>query len=150
MEPHRCWTIVSSRNFLRRRWLIREQELITVIQEETKCTEEWEEAGWFGTGQGKKTKSKRPFRADGKEIFSNCSKQAKASLKAGKKMDKKGGKGQSVRWKAWCRQSNIKCAVSDEYASCWVHQDCHKLARKKANIHFCEWPRASVTHKQIG
>jgi len=130
--------------------LIREQELITVIQEETKCTEEWEEAGWFGTGQGKKTKSKRPFRADGKEIFSNCSKQAKASLKAGKKMDKKGGKGQSVRWKAWCRQSNIKCAVSDEYASCWVHQDCHKLARKKANILFCEWPRASVTHKQIG
>ena len=34
-------------------------------------------------------------------------------------------------------QSKIKCAVSEEYASCWVHQDCHvadeqKTALKKA------------------
>jgi len=36
----------SSWNFLRKRWLDREQELITVIQEETKCTEEREEAGY--------------------------------------------------------------------------------------------------------
>jgi len=47
-------------------------------------------------------------------------------------MDKKGGKWQSVRWKAWWRQSNIKCAVSEEYASCWVHQDCHVADEKKA------------------
>jgi len=52
-------------------------------------------------------------------------------------MDKKGGKGQSMCWKVWWRQSNIKCAVSGEYASCWVHQDCHvadeqKTALKKA------------------
>jgi len=33
-------------NFLRKRWLDREQELITVIQEETKRTEEKEEAGY--------------------------------------------------------------------------------------------------------
>jgi len=71
----------------------------------------------------------------GKEIFSNRSKQVKA--KAGEKMDKKGGKGQSARWKAWWRQSNIRCAVNKEYASCWVHQDCHvadeqKTALKKA------------------
>jgi len=47
MEPHRWWTIASSsRNFLRKRWLDREQELITVIQEETKRTEEEEEAGY--------------------------------------------------------------------------------------------------------
>jgi len=39
-----------------------------------------------------------PFEADGKEIFSSCSKQTK--VKAGEKMDKKGGKGQSVRWRA--------------------------------------------------
>ena len=32
--------------FLRKRWLDREQELITVIQEETKHTEEKEEAGY--------------------------------------------------------------------------------------------------------
>ena len=34
-------------------------------------------------------------------------------------------------------QGNIKCAVSEKYASCWVHQDCHvadvqKAALKKA------------------
>jgi len=46
MEPHRGWTIASSSwNFLRRRWLDREQELTTVIQEETKRSEEKEEAG---------------------------------------------------------------------------------------------------------
>jgi len=71
----------------------------------------------------------------GKEIFSNRSKQAKP--KVGEKTDKKGDKGQSVRWKAWWRQGNIKCAVSEEYISCWVHQDCHvadeqKTALKKA------------------
>jgi len=50
MEPHRGWTgwtiASSSWNFLRKRWLDREQELIMVIQEETKCTEEKEEAGY--------------------------------------------------------------------------------------------------------
>jgi len=46
-----------------------------------------------------KDEEQRPFEVDGKEIFSNRSKQTKA--KAGEKMDKKGGKGQSVRWKSW-------------------------------------------------
>jgi len=46
---HRGWTIASSSwNFLWKRRLDREQELITVIQEETKRTEEEEEAG-YGT-----------------------------------------------------------------------------------------------------
>ena len=61
----------------------------------------------------KKDEEQRPFEVDGKEIFSNRSKQAKP--KAGEKKDKKGGKGQSVCWKAWWRQGNIKCAVSEEY-----------------------------------
>ena len=39
------------------------------------------------------------FEADGKEIFSNRSKHTKD--KAGEKMDKKGGKLQSVPCKAW-------------------------------------------------
>jgi len=82
----------------------------------------------------KKDQKQRPFEADGKEIFSNCSKQAKVKAKAGEKVDKKGGKGQSVRWKAWWRQSNIKCAESEEYASCWVHQDCHVADEKKAAL----------------
>jgi len=47
----------------------------------------------------RKDEEQRPFEADGKEIFSNRSKQATAN--AGEKMDKKGSKGQSVRWKAW-------------------------------------------------
>jgi len=210
MEPHRGWTIASSSwNFLRKRWLDRQQELITVIQEETKRTEEKEEAGYrsptwsilqalqkinkakrlegeaimsapsffrsagrgdlkfWGEDDGptvvvweslleseqeqwskkmgklkdlvvwcrsrKKDEEQRPFEVDGKEIFSNRSKQAKP--KVGEKMNKKGGKGQSVRWpgKAWWRQGNIKCAVSEEYASYWVHQDCHVAdALKKA------------------
>ena len=37
-----------------------------------------------------------------------------------------------MRWKAWWRQGNIKCAVSEEYASCWVHQDCHVADEQKA------------------
>jgi hypothetical protein len=64
----------------------------------------------------KKDEEQRPFEVDGKEIFSNCSKQA--NPKAGEKTDKKGGKGQSAHWKAWWRQGNIKCAVSEENASC--------------------------------
>jgi len=45
MKPHRGWTIASSSWFFsRKRWLDREQELITVIQEETKRMEEKEEA----------------------------------------------------------------------------------------------------------
>ena len=46
MEPHIGWTIASSSwNFLRKRWLDREHELITVIQEETKRTEERKKLG---------------------------------------------------------------------------------------------------------
>ena len=30
-----------------------------------------------------------------------------------------------MRWKLLWRQRNIKCAVSEECASCWIHQDCH-------------------------
>jgi len=79
-----------------------------------------------------KDEEQRPFEVDGKEIFSNGSKQAKP--KVGQKMVKKGGKGQSVRWKPWWRQGNIKCTVSEEYASCWVHQDCHVADEQKAAL----------------
>jgi len=50
----------------------------------------------------KKDEEQRLFEVDEKEILSNCNKQANA--KAREKMDKKGGKGQSVRWKAWWRK----------------------------------------------
>ena len=80
----------------------------------------------------KKDEEQRPFEVDGKEIFSNRSKQAKP--KAGEKTDKKGGKGQSVRWKACWRQGYIKCTVSKEYASCWFNQDCHVADEPKAAL----------------
>jgi len=163
MEPQRVWTIASSSwKFLRKRWLDREQELIMVIQEETKRTEEKGEAGFrsptwsiprapqkinkamrlegeaiisappfsHSAGRGdlrlwgeddgpivvawerlskseqehwskkmgeskhcviwcrsrEKDEEQHPFEADGKEIFSNCSKQTKAE--AGETMDK--------------------------------------------------------------
>jgi len=80
----------------------------------------------------KEDKEQHPFEVDRKEIISNRSKQA--NPKAGEKTDKKGGKGQSVRWKAWWRQGNITCAVSEKYASCWVHQDCHVADEQKAAL----------------
>jgi len=79
-----------------------------------------------------KDEEQRPFEVNGKEIFSNRSKQA--NPKAGEKTDKKGGKGQSVRWKAWWQQGIIKYAVSEKYASCWVHQDCHVADEQKAAL----------------
>jgi len=51
--------------------------------------------------------------------------------KAKEKIGKKRGTGQSVCWKAWWRPSNMKCAVSKEYASCWVHQDCRVADEQK-------------------
>ena len=39
-----------------------------------------------------------------------------------------------MRWTAWWRQSDIKCALSEEYASCWVHQDCHVADEQKAAL----------------
>jgi len=85
-----------------------------------------------GLVQVERKTRQRPFEVDGKEIFSYCSKQAKP--KAGEKTDKKGGKEQSVRWKAWWRQGNMKCAVSEEYASCWLHQDCHVADEQKTGL----------------
>jgi len=79
-----------------------------------------------------KDEKQRPSEVDKNKIFSNRSKQTKA--RTGETMDKKEGNGQSVRWKAWWRQGNIKCAVSEEYASCWVHQDCHVVDKQKAAL----------------
>jgi len=39
-----------------------------------------------------------------------------------------------VRCKAWWRQSNIECAESEEYASCWVHQYCHVADVQKLEV----------------
>ena len=80
----------------------------------------------------KKHEEQRPFEVDGKEIIANRCKQAKA--KAGEKMHKEGGKEQLVCSKAWWRQSKIECALSEENASCWVHQDSHLIHEQKTAL----------------
>ena len=66
----------------------------------------------------------RPFELSGKEIFSNYdetkSKEEKNTKNGSKK---KAHRGQSVRYRSWWKQGNIKMAVSEDYASCWVHKD---------------------------
>jgi len=71
---------------------------------------------WCRSREKDDSEEQRPCEVDGKKIFSNCSKQAKP--RAREKTHKKGGKRQSVCWKAWWRQGNNKCAVSEEYALC--------------------------------
>jgi len=64
------------------------------------------------------------FELSGKEIFSNYdeikSKQEKNKNNGSKK---KAHRGQSVRHRSWWKQDNIKMAVSEDHASCWVHKD---------------------------
>jgi len=36
---------------------------------------------------------------------------------------KKAHRGHSVRYRSWWKQGNIKMAVSEDHASCWVHKD---------------------------
>ena len=36
---------------------------------------------------------------------------------------KKAHCGQSIRYRSWWKQGNIKMAVSEDHASCWVHKD---------------------------
>ena len=36
---------------------------------------------------------------------------------------KKAHRGQSVRYRSWWKQGNIKMAVGEDHASCWVHKD---------------------------
>ena len=143
---------------LRKRWLDREQELIAVIQEETKCTEENEEAGyrsptWLTLRALQKTNEAKRLEAEAVMSASPFFQSAgRGHLKfwgeddgptvvvweslsePEQKNDKNRGKGKSVRWKVWWRQGNIKCAVSEEYSSCWVHQSCHVADEKKAAL----------------
>jgi len=66
----------------------------------------------------------RSFELSGKEIFSNYD-----ETKSKEEKDKKNGskkkthRGQSVRYRSWWKQGNIKMAVSEDHASCWVHKN---------------------------
>jgi len=64
------------------------------------------------------------FELSGKETFSNYDEmksKGEKNKKNGSK--KKAPRGQSVRYRSWWKQGNIKMAVSENHASCWVHKD---------------------------
>jgi len=66
----------------------------------------------------------RSFELSGKEIFSNYD-ETKLKEEKNKKngSKKKAHRGQSVRYRSWWKQGNIKMAMSEDHASCWVHKD---------------------------
>ena len=73
----------------------------------------------------------RPFQLSGKEIFSNHD-ETKSKEEKNKKngSKKKAHRGQSVRYRSCWKQGNIKMAVSEDHASCWVHKD-HTVKTKQ-------------------
>jgi len=64
------------------------------------------------------------FELSGKEIYFNYD-ETKSKEEKNKKngSNKKAHRGQSVRYRSWWKQGNIKMAVSENHASCWVHKD---------------------------
>jgi len=70
----------------------------------------------------KGAKEIRSRELSGKEIFSNYDESKKEkNKKNGSK--KKAHRGQSVQYRLWWKQGDIKMAVSEDHASRWVHND---------------------------
>ena len=68
----------------------------------------------------------RSFELSGKEILSDYDEtKSPPSEEKNKKngSKKKAHRGQSVQYRSWWEQGNIKMAVSEDHASCWVHKD---------------------------
>jgi len=64
------------------------------------------------------------FELSGKEIFSNYDEtKAKEEKNQKKGSKKKAHRGQSVRYRSWWKQGNIKMAMSEDHASFWFHKD---------------------------
>jgi len=62
------------------------------------------------------------FEHHGKKLFSSYDeKKSKVGDEQEKKKKKKAS--QSVRYRSWWKQGNIKMAASKNYANCWVHKD---------------------------
>jgi len=61
----------------------------------------------------------RSFELSEKEIFSNCD-ETKSKEEKNKKngIKQKAHRGQSVHYRSWWKQGNIKMAVSEDHASC--------------------------------
>jgi len=71
------------------------------------------------------------FELRGKEVFSNCD-ETKSKEEKNKKngSKKKAHRGQTIRYKSWWKQGNIKMAMSEDRTSCWVHKDLIITAKK--------------------
>jgi len=66
----------------------------------------------------------RSFELSGKEIFFNYDgTKSKEDMSKKNRSKKYAHRGQSVRYRSWWKQGNIKMAVSEDHASCWVHKD---------------------------
>jgi len=65
-----------------------------------------------------------------KEKKSSQTAASKPNPKQERRRIRKEAKGSQFSW----RQGNIKCAVSEEYASCWVYEDCHVADEQKAAL----------------
>ena len=52
--------------------------------------------------------------------YDTKSKEEKNKKKGSKK---KAHRGQSVQYRSWWKTGNIKMAISEDHASCWVHKD---------------------------
>jgi len=81
--------------------------------------------GWVVWCNSKKgVEEIRSFELSEKEIFFNYD-ETKSKEEKNKKnrSKKKAHRGQGVRYRSWWKQGNIKMAVSEDQASCWVHKD---------------------------
>jgi len=66
----------------------------------------------------------RAFEVSGKEIFYNNDETKSKEEKNKKNGSKKNAhRGQSIRYRSWWKQDNIKMAMSQGHASCWAHKD---------------------------
>jgi len=80
--------------------------------------------GLCGASQKKRQRKSAHSSSAGKKFSFNYdetkSKEEKNQKNGSKK---KAHRGQSVRYRSWWKQGNIKMAVSEDHASCWVHED---------------------------
>ena len=67
----------------------------------------------------------RLFELSGKEIFSSNYDETKSKEEKNKRngIKKTAHHGQSARYRSCWKPDNIKMAVSEDHASCWVHKD---------------------------
>jgi len=71
----------------------------------------------------------RSFEISRKEIFSYYD-ETKSKEDKKNRSKKKARRGQSVRYRSWCKQGNIEMAMSEDHASCWVHKDLDVTAQQ--------------------